>query len=147
MQEMQVRFLGQEDPLEEGMAAFPSILVWRIPWTEEIGRPQSVGSQRVRHNWSDLAWTHIYVCDIYTHIWGFLHGSEGKECLQCRRPGFEPWVGKIPWRRKWQPTLGTLAWKIPWTEKPGRLQSMGLQRVGPDWATSLSLSYIHICIF
>ena len=33
----------------------------------------------------------------------------------------------------------TLAWKIPWTEEPGRLQSMGLQRVGHDWATSLSL--------
>ena len=35
-----------------------------------------------------------------------------------------------------------LAWKIPWTEEPGRLQSMGLQRVGHDWATSLSLSFI-----
>ena len=34
----------------------------------------------------------------------------------------------------------TIAWKIPWTEKPGRLQSVGLQRVGHDWATSLSLS-------
>ena len=36
----------------------------------------------------------------------------------------------------------TLAWKIPWTEEPGRLQSMGLQRVGLDWATSLSLSVL-----
>ena len=36
-----------------------------------------------------------------------------------------------------------LAWKIPWTEEPGRLQSMGLQRVGHDWATSLSLSLLH----
>ena len=34
----------------------------------------------------------------------------------------------------------TLAWKVPWTEEPGRLQSMGAQRVGRDWATSLSLS-------
>ena len=39
----------------------------------------------------------------------------------------------------------TLAWKIPWTEEPGRLQSMGLQRVGHDWATSFSLSYF-ICV-
>jgi len=31
-------------------------------------------------------------------------GSDGKDCLQCRRPGFVPWVGKIPWRRKWLPT-------------------------------------------
>ena len=53
-------------------------------------------------------------------------------CLQCRRPEFDPWVGKIPWRRKWQPTPSILAWKIPWTEEPGRLQSMGSQRVGHD---------------
>ena len=37
-----------------------------------------------------------------------------------RRFGFDPWVGKIPWRRAWQPT-SILAWKIPWTEEPGRL--------------------------
>ena len=40
------------------------------------------------------------------------------------------------------PHSSTLAWKIPWTEEPGRLQSMGLQRVGYDWATSLSNSYL-----
>ena len=42
--------LGWEDPLEEGMATHSSILSWRIPWTEEPGRLQSMGSQRVRHN-------------------------------------------------------------------------------------------------
>ena len=47
---MQVRSLGQEDALEKGMATHPSILAWRIPWTEEPSGPQSVGSQRVRHN-------------------------------------------------------------------------------------------------
>ena len=50
MQEMQVRSLGREDPLEEEMATHSSILAWRIPWTEEPGRLQSRGSQRVRHN-------------------------------------------------------------------------------------------------
>ena len=44
------RSLGQEDPLEEGMATHASILAWRIPWTEEPGRLQSIGSQRVEHN-------------------------------------------------------------------------------------------------
>ena len=44
-----------EDPLEEGMAAHSSILAWEIPWTEEPGRLQSMGSHRVRH---DLAHTH-----------------------------------------------------------------------------------------
>ena len=46
-----VQSLGLEDPLEEGMAMHSSILAWRIPWTEEPGRLQFMGSQRVRHNW------------------------------------------------------------------------------------------------
>ena len=49
-QEMQVQFLGQEDPLEEGMASHSSVLAWRIPRTEELLGLQSIGSQRVRHN-------------------------------------------------------------------------------------------------
>ena len=49
MQEMQVRSLGQEDPLEKGMATPPSILAWEIPWTVESGGPQSMGSQK-RHD-------------------------------------------------------------------------------------------------
>ena len=49
-QEMQFRSLGQEDPLEEEMATHSTILAWRIPWTEEPGGLQSMGSQRVRHN-------------------------------------------------------------------------------------------------
>ena len=49
MPETWVRSLGQEDPLEKGMATHSSILAWRIPWTEEPGGLQSMGSQRVRH--------------------------------------------------------------------------------------------------
>ena len=49
MQEMQVQSLGQEDALEEEMATHHSILAWKIPWTEEPGRLQSMGSQRVGH--------------------------------------------------------------------------------------------------
>ena len=45
MQEIWVRFLGCEDPLEEEMATHSSILAWEIPWTEEPGRLQSIGSQ------------------------------------------------------------------------------------------------------
>ena len=53
MQEMQkrwVQFLGQGDPLEEGMATNSSILAWRIPWAEEFVGPQSMGSQRVGYD-------------------------------------------------------------------------------------------------
>ena len=50
MQKTRVQSLGQEDPLEEGMATHSSILAWRIPWTEESGRLQSMGSQRAGYN-------------------------------------------------------------------------------------------------
>ena len=47
LQETQVRSLGREDPLEEGMANHSSVLAWRVPWTEAPGGLQSMGSQRV----------------------------------------------------------------------------------------------------
>ena len=50
MQETQVRFLGQEDPLEKEMATYSSILAWEIPWTEGPGRLQSTLSPRVGHD-------------------------------------------------------------------------------------------------
>ena len=50
MLETQVQFLGQEDPLEEKLAIRSSILAWRIPWTEETGRLQSMKLQRVVHD-------------------------------------------------------------------------------------------------
>ena len=58
MQEIQVLSLGQEDSLEKGMAIHCSILAWRIPWTEEPGGLQSMGSQRGRHN--RVTHTHIH---------------------------------------------------------------------------------------
>jgi len=50
MQETWAQSLGQENPLEKGMATHSSILAWRIPWTDEPGRLQSMGLQRVRHD-------------------------------------------------------------------------------------------------
>ena len=50
MLETWVQSLGQEDPLEKEMATYSSTLAWKIPWTEEPGRLQSMGSQRVRHD-------------------------------------------------------------------------------------------------
>ena len=50
MQEMWVQSLGQEDPLEQDMATHSSVLAWRIPWTEEPGGLQSMGSQRLGHD-------------------------------------------------------------------------------------------------
>ena len=50
MQKTQVQSLGQEHPLEKGMATHSSVLAWEIPWTEKPGGLQSMGSQRVGHN-------------------------------------------------------------------------------------------------
>ena len=65
--------------------------------------------------------------------WDFPGGASGKEsacqCRKCKRCKFEPWMQKMPWRIL-DPLSRILAWKIPWTEKPSRLQSIGLQRVG-----------------
>ena len=47
MRESQVQSLGREDPLEKGMATHSSILAWKLPWTEEPGGPQAMGSQGV----------------------------------------------------------------------------------------------------
>ena len=53
---MRVWSLGQEDSLEEEMATYSSILAWRIPRTEEPGKQQSMGLQRVRHDWATEQW-------------------------------------------------------------------------------------------
>ena len=53
----------------------------------------------------------------------------------------------LPLEKEMATHPSTLAWRIPRTEKPGRLQSTGLQRVGHDWMTSLSLSHIYLCIY
>ena len=50
MQEIRVRSLGREDPMEKEMAIHSSTIAWKIPWTEEPGRLQSMGSQRVGHD-------------------------------------------------------------------------------------------------
>ena len=55
-----VQSLAQEDPLEEDMTTHSSVLAWRIPWTEEPGGLQSIGSQRLRQDWSNLASMHTY---------------------------------------------------------------------------------------
>ena len=77
MQEIWVGSLGQEDPLEKGIATHCSILAWRIPWTEKLGWLQSMWSQKVGHNWATNAktrHTHIYVCiHIYTCMLSCCH--------------------------------------------------------------------------
>ena len=65
-EEMRVCSLGQENPLKEGMAIHSSVLAWRIPWTEEPGRLQSIGSQRVGNDWA-IEHTHTKGALCQTH--------------------------------------------------------------------------------
>ena len=61
-----------------------------------------------------------------------MQGSDGKEsaCNAGDLGLFDPWLGKIPWRREWLTHSSILAWRILWMEQPSRLQSMESQRVG-----------------
>ena len=83
MQETRLRSLSQEDPLEKEMATHSSILAWRIPWREEPGGLQSMGSQRVGHSWANSLTHSLTQCECYlnscqnmsnssTAFWNFL---------------------------------------------------------------------------
>ena len=63
MQETWVRSLGRENPLEKEMATHSSTLAWKIPWMEEPGMLQYMGSQRVGHDWINLAWGQSGPCE------------------------------------------------------------------------------------
>ena len=112
----------------EGNDTPSSILAWKIPQTAGPGGLQPMGSQSQTqvsaHTQSEMR------CVV---SWG--SGSVVKNLLASagdKGHGFNPWVRKIPGRRKWQPTPVFLLKEIPWTEKPDGLQLVGSQRVGHD---------------
>ena len=121
MQETQVQSPGQEDPLKKKMATHSSILAWEIPWTEEPGRLQSMGSPRVRHN-SATEHTRILYSTTMTKV---------QHEIPCSFPVMDPvpesftirdtstTSSHIPPRRR-RPVLSTLSgggWALPssWT--------------------------------
>ena len=75
------------------------------------------------------------------------HNCTHFTCLQCGRTQVRCLGREDPLEKEMATHSSTLAWKIPWTEEPGRLQSMGLQRVGHDWATSLHTSHTSKIMF
>ena len=79
--ETHVPSLGWEDPLEKRMATHSSILAWRIPWTEEHGGLQSMGSQRVGHNWVTNTFTFMYILVV---VW--------EKCMERWWYGLKVWV-------------------------------------------------------
>ena len=158
---MQVRSLGWEGPLEKGMATHSGILAWRIPWTEEPGGLQPIGSQRVGHDWGDLAQMYPQLRQ-NSNCQGFLclpHAVyrrrqwqptpvllPGKSHGRRSLVGCSPWGRTesdtteatslslftfLHWRRKWQPTPVFLPGE---SQGWGSLPSMGSHRVGHDWS-------------
>ena len=90
--------------------------------------------------WISFYWLQWDAVKSVIEMEGISGGSDGKEsACQCRRPGFDPWVGNIWSLEKGKVTYSSiLAWRLSWTEEPGRLQSVGLQ----SW-TQLSNSHTH----
>ena len=88
-------------------------------------------------SWALTVWVHFHF-SLPLPPSGFPAGSDGKASAWCGRPGFDPWVGKIPWGRKWQPIPVLLPGKFH-----GRRRMIGYSprghRVGHDWAASLPL--------
>ena len=107
MQETQVQSLGQKNTLEKEMTTHSSILAWKILWTEEPSRLQSMGSQRVGHDW------------VTSHIQSVNRPRSGPKHLPTMR---ETWVQSLGQEDLLEKEMEThssiLAWKIPWTEEP-----------------------------
>ena len=111
MRETWVRSLGWDDPLEKEMATHSSILVWKIPWMEELGRLQSMGSQRVGHN---SGFTQGGTSGVTV-----VENLSAKQEMQVQSLGQEDPLEKGP------ATHSTmLVWRNPWTKEPGGLQSI-----------------------
>ena len=113
--------LGLEDPLEKEMAIHSSILAWIIPWTEEPGRLQSMGSQGVGHNWA----TYRYICSMRLLL-----------SLDLRHDSPYNDQRYIFNSHHLFTNLAYQSWR--WTGRPGVLRFMGMQRVRHDWATELN---------
>ena len=95
----------------------------------------------------------IYIISVYPYLWVSLVAQMVKNLPEMQ----ETWVWSLNWEDSLEKGMAThssiLAWRIPWTKKPGRLQSMGLQRVGYDWASNTHIFlyalfhyYVYFCL-
>ena len=143
MQETWIQSLSQEDSQEKEMATHSRTLAWRTPWTEEPGGLWSTGCQELKQLGMH---TCLYVCVCVS--WIFKHFG-----TRIHKTFFNVNTGEgngdtkhflmLTLEKEMATHSSTLAWKIPWTENPDRLQSMASQRVGHNWAISLSF-FFHI---
>ena len=139
MRETRVQSLGQEDPLEKEMAIHSSTIAWKIPWTEEPGRLQSMVPQKVRHDWA----TFLYVLSRFSHVQLFVTPwTVAHQCpLSMRFPRLEYWSGlplpspgnlPDPGIKPGSPTLQ--AESLP-SEPPSKLCQWERKDPGANWST------------
>ena len=122
MQEMWVQSLGREDPLEKGMATHSSIFAWRIPWTEEPGGLQSIGSQKVRHELKRLG-THAQAWVRERPQTKVKHNPGGKAWTQSQ---FKSRAKSIKWSNHLPPCGYKLRMDITSSKQVTASQSMGI---------------------
>ena len=145
-------------PCEKTSEAILAVLVdkcwktWSIPLMEVVPKAErpkfifvSLQKDKTTGNCAEMVWRAgiimLYEFIATSTIPDFPGGSDGKvSAYNAGDPGSVPRLGRSPGEGNGNPLQYSCAWKIPWTEEPGRLQSMGSQRVGHDWVTSLSLS-------
>jgi len=111
---------------------FNYLLYWGIPGIQKIAYTENCIHLTYTSWW---VWTYNYTCD------DFPGGSDGKASVYNAGDPGRSLGQEDPLEKEMAIHSSTIAWKIPWTEEPGRLQSMGSQRVRHDWATSLT--YLH----
>ena len=134
------------------MAPHSSTLAWKIPWTEEPGRLQSMQSLRVGHDratslslFTVMHWrrkrqpTPVFLPGESQGRGAWWSAIYGIAQSRTRLKRLSSSSNQCLSEKAMAPHSSTLAWKIPWTEEPGRLQSMGSLRVGHDSVTSLLL--------
>ena len=130
MWETRVQSLGWEDLLEKEMATHSSTLACKIPWMEKPSRLQSMGSQRVEHDWATSLST-------FKATFGLPWWFNGKEyTCQWRRHKFHPWVKKIPWRMRGQPTPVFFPRKSHQQKSLEGYSPWGCKRIRHDLATN-----------
>ena len=140
VQKTHVQYLDQEDPMEEGPATHSSILASRIPWTEEPGRLQSMGPQRVGHDWATNTHTHTHTHNLVTEMMKSSVPLSGMFELGSTWLGSEldmkrDWSEWILWFPAWAPS-GFMV--TPFTD------SVALKEAGKSYSSAsviLSLSF------